>query len=774
MKKRTLSLLILVFALCHSVSAITLNNVAYTIDTLAQFSPGPGAMFYQLRMLREKDKGNRLDCWLMTVDTKNPYVSIEAVMGRDAVIGTERPSAMAIRKTTPTKIFYGGTNGDFFATAGDIGRPTGLSIVNNEFVYTPTSATRRFGGVAEDMRAVVGTTMKYSGKLILPDTTLTIKHVNYTRAENQLVLYNQHNGATTLTNAYGTELLIELLPGYAWHTTTTVKAKVLTKQVGVGSMPIPAGKAVLSGHGTMQTMLNAVSEGDTVTIKLALKIDGTNMNVAQCIGGDNYALIVDSGRVEQSNFWNELHPRTAYGSNQTGDTLLFLVVDGRGVSVGCTTKVLGEIIHYYGAWKAVNWDGGGSSCLYLRHFGEVNKGSDGWERAVGNAMFAVANIPEPDTTIAIITPYITTYTLPRYGLAKPDFLGYNKYGVLLNTHVQGITLSCDPSVGEILPDGRFMASGTTDGLLHAALNDSVSCDLHVRFATSAPVAFRLDSIVMDNRTPYTVEIISLIGKDTIRLLPSALNWRSLDETVARVSDSGLITALTNGSALVIGSLGDFADTLLVNVQIPQYSTLAWEDFCGLDADWTLTATSGFNPFMGMLTQDEPIVTLGFNYVIGRSPFIKMENKKLMYGRPDSICWDFSTDALFSKIQFVVRPCNSSLNQVVQLFGTGVPQNVLNHVCIPVSETFGADEAIFPLELQYINFLVDTKTTTGDHRVQLQPIRLIYNGYPAPESALSAQTADDAAVRKILKDGRVIIIRNHQCYSVLGTALTSEY
>ena len=147
MKKHLLLLITFVFTSQLSLNAITLNNVEYTIDTLAQFSPGPGAMYYQLRMLRRSDKGGRLDCWLMTVDTKNPYVSVEAVMGRDAVIGTERPSAMATRKTTPTKIFYGGTNGDFFATTGDVGRPTGLSIVNNEFVYTPTSAGRRFGGV---------------------------------------------------------------------------------------------------------------------------------------------------------------------------------------------------------------------------------------------------------------------------------------------------------------------------------------------------------------------------------------------------------------------------------------------------------------------------------------------------------------------------------------------------------------------------------------------------------------------------------------------------
>ena len=762
MRKLRFIWVLMTVCVCSSLSAITLNGVEYTIDTLARFSPGPGAMYYQLRMLRASDKGNRLDCWLMTVDTKNPYVSIEAVMAKDAVIGTERPSAMAARKTTATKVFYGGTNGDFFATAGDIGRPTGLTIVNNEFVYTPTSATRRFGGVGEDMLGIVGTTMKYSGKLVLPDTTLTIKHVNYTRNTNELVLYNQHNAATTLTNSYGTELLIELLPGYQWHTTGTVKARVLTKQVGVGSMPIPAGKAVLSGHGTMQTELNRLNEGDTVSVKLTLTIDGQKLKMAQCIGGDSYALIVDSGRVEQSNFWNELHPRTGYGMTQAGDTILFLVVDGRGVSVGCTTKVLGEMMQYYGAWKAVNFDGGGSSCLYLRHFGEVNHGSDGVERAVGNAIFAVANLPEADNTISTITAYETDYYLPRFGLAKPKFLGYNRYGVLLDTDVQGVTLSCDTSLGEILPDGRFFASGTQNGFLHAELNDSVSCDLNVRLMLDAPIMVRLDSLLLDSRHPYEVEINGMVGNNLIQVLPAALNWTSFDEQVATVSDEGIITGVGNGTTQVAGQFGGYADTLQVKVEIPEQSPLVWETFT--NNDWALTATNGFDPQVAVLTGSDAAASLNFNYAIGRSPFIKMENKRLMYSLPDTIRWAFSTSAVISKVSLAVRPSTSKQFQL--LYITPGEVGTLNEAAIPVREVFGDDPAIYPLELNYIHFAVDTKTTTGPHSILLHPIELVYNEYPA---GLKDEKSYPS-FSKELRNGMLLLVRDGVRYTVLGTQI----
>ena len=764
---------ILVACFCSlSVSAITLNGAEFTIDTLACFSPGPGATYYQLRMFRKSDHGNRLDCWLMTVDTRNPYVSVETVLANDAVIGTERPSSMAARKTTGTKIFYGGTNADFFLTSGNVGTPRGLNVINNEYAYTTTASQRRFGGVTEDMLGCLGTKVSFSGKLVLSDTTLTIKHVNYERLSDELVLYNQHNAATTLTNSYGTELLIELLPGYAWHTTTTVKARVLTKQVGVGSMAIPAGKAVLSGHGTMQTELNKLNEGDTVTIKLTLKIDGKNTNLAQSVGGDTYALIVDSGRVEQSNFWNEIHPRTAYGMNQTGDTLYFLVVDGRGVSTGCTTKVLGEIINYYGAWKAVNLDGGGSSCLYLRHFGEVNNGSDGNERAVGNGIFAVANIPEADNTIATITAYETDYSLPRFGLAKPKFLGYNRYGVLLDPDVQGITLSCDTSMGEILPDGRFFANGTQGGLLHAQLNDSVSCDLNVRLMLAAPITTRLDSLLIDSKHPYEVEINGTVGNNKIQVLSAALDWSTLNEQVATVSDEGIIIGVSNGTTKVAGSFGNYTDTILVKVEIPESRHLVWEDFRNT-SDWKFASTSGFNPELHTLLGGQATAAVNFNYVIGRSPYLRMENVRAMYSLPDTIRWAFTTDAVISKVGLAVRPANSKNFQLVNY----TPQNPSeqlttsqNNIIIPVRETFGDDPAIYPLWLDYINFSVDTKTTTGAHQIVLSPIELIYNEYPAPESAIQNAAAVTHA-RKIMENGQLLIVRDGVRYTVLGTSAT---
>lgn len=760
MKKLLLSL----FAFCFCFSSfanITLNGIDYTIDTLSMYPSGPGSMFYELRMLRASNGAGRLDCWLMTVDTKNPYVTIEEVLGTGKIIGTERPSAMAARSTTDTKIFFGGTNGDFFVTQGDVGLPVGLTVVNSEFAHTPSAATsRRAGGVDEDMKGVLATNISYSFNLVTSNDTLKIHHVNYKRGENELVLYNKHNASTTLTNAYGTELQAELLPGERWQTTGDMKLKITDKQQNVGSMPLSEGKVVLSGHGTMATALDALNIGDEVIVSMSLLFDGQEVDMAQCIGGDTYALIVNNGQVEQSNFWNENHPRTAFGTSEDGTVQYFLVVDGRGASTGCTTKILGEIIHHYGAYKAVNWDGGGSSCLYVRNLGQMNNGSDGYERACGNGMFAVANVPEVDSVIASIAPYMPIYSLPRYGLALPKFLGYNKYGVMIDTDVQGVKLSCAPELGEILEDGRFLASGEKGGTLYAKLGD-ITTELEVRLITSAPIAIRLDSVLCDAAHPYTIEVQGTVGNATIDLLASALTWTSLDPEVVSVDESGTIVGVKNGSAMVVGQLGDFKDSILVNVEIPTAHKMIWDDFRVVE-NWTLKGSSGFNPTLSVPEDASAPVNMLFNYKSARSPYVQFAREAPIYSRPDTIRIPMHTDAIFSKIYATVRA-----NNAIQGINITIEPNQVGDVTldIPVEECFGTDVAIYPLHFELVKMFLNTSTEVGERYVALPGIQLLYGDADETDvdNVLSSQST-----AKFIENGQLFIQRNGKIYTVLGT------
>lgn len=763
---------------CLSYANVVLNGNEYTIDTLSMYPVGPGTTFYELRMQRI-NAVSRLDCWLIAVDTRDPYVSVEQVLGTGKISGTERPSAMASRSTTENKIFFAGSNGDFFLTKDDqtgatpeyneVGMPAGTTIVNGEYALTPAGAGggRRAGGVDADGKGVTSYTHSFSMKLVLADTVLNINHANYSRLENELVLYNHHNGATTFTNAYGTELQIELLPGVQWNTTGTMKAKVTKVEHGVGSMPLDKNHAVLSGHGTMATALGGLQVGDEVTLDFEMRLDNEIVNVAQMIGGDHYsAMILEDGKIAQKGYWDELHPRTGFGVSQTRDTVFMLVVDGRSaISAGCTTKVLAEILKHYGAYNAVNWDGGGSSCIFVRPFGPMNNGSDGQERACGNGMFAVANVPDTDNTIVSIAPYMPNYYLPRYGVAAPQFLGYNKYGVLVETNMSDVKLSCAPEVGEILEDGRFLATGKMGGKLVATWGD-VKAELDVRISDSAPIAIRVDTVLCGPQS-YKVEVEGTVGNNTVEILSSALTWTSADPSIATVDENGNVVGVSNGTVVITGQLGDFTDQIVVKVELPESDPLIWDDFRQASTWEVKGSPSSFKPSLSVPEDSAAAVNLIFTYGSGRNPFIQLSKDSLLYSTPEKILVPITTNAVFEKVIVMIRANNSNTTDQITFLNPKVGEKDILE--INVKERFGDDSAIYPLHFLSLKMVPTSDTPKGECYVTLPGIIEVFS--EEGTDVENVQTSTTNSIVKYIKNGSLYIQTINKTYDVLGVQVS---
>lgn len=315
----------------------------------------------------------------------NPYLSYKAILGRDSIYGTERPSAGAIRKSKEGTVYFAGTNGDFYDTGTTYnGMPTGGSMVEGEIgtreINYPVMA------IDENKIPYIGK-ISFSGNISVNGNSLAINHINHVRNVDELVLYNKNNGKYTHTNSYGTEILVQLLEGETWGVNKTVKAKIIKIETNKGNMSIPAGYAVLSGHGTAQTFLNTLAVNDEVNITQNILLDGVANPYSEIVGGDHRTMMLKNGVPTTDQIWNELHPRTAFGYSQDKKTSFHCVVDGRGTSAGVTTKELAELMLSAGAYDAINLDGGGSSCLYIKDFGPMNTPSDGSERAVGNSIF---------------------------------------------------------------------------------------------------------------------------------------------------------------------------------------------------------------------------------------------------------------------------------------------------------------------------------------------------------------------------------------------------
>jgi len=711
-----------------TASSIIIDNKTYSLDTLAHFRVGPGTQYTQLRL----KSNTRLDVYFLKVDATNPYITFKAALGRDSIYTGEQPSALAKRKSKEGSVYFAGTNGDFYVTQGFVGYPVGGCMVEREIARIPTTA-RRIIAIDENKIPQIGV-MSFSGELKAGTQTRAINTVNHLREENQLVLYNQHNGKITRTNAFGTELLVELLPGQSWGANKTMAGRVTKIEQNKGGMSIPKGMAVLSGHGTAATFLNTIALNDVLEISLNLVLDGQQGPYSEVIGGDNRNPMLKEGVVESNinQIWNELHPRTAVGYSQDRKTMIFCVVDGRGLSAGVTTKQLAELMLSAGAYTAFNMDGGGSSCMYVKEFGPMNVPSDGTERAVSNSLFAVSTAPT-DGVISSIESYETTLKLPPNGVFKPRFLGYNQYGVLLNKDLQDVSLSCEPTLGYINAAGQLVASGGNNGLLFATRNNA-TCTIRVEVVQEAEIALRLDSVLIDNIRNYEIEVQSNIGLNTMSVLPAALKWTVTDPEICRI-DHGILRGLSNGRTMVIGSLGNFKDTLRVSVEAPASGRLVAENFSDTGS-WTLN--SSLSSWNTRFTTDnlpagwEHGTGIRYTFKSARSPFVKISKNLRFYSLPDTIKVVMNTgNVAFSNLIVGVRSSTQTSSFPVNFAHLAANQQTT--LSIPVAQFAGNinDLSQFPVYLDYITFYLNTNTHAADvtYQFNLKEIALIYKNLP---------------------------------------------
>lgn len=771
--------IVLFLCFCLSVTVataqdtITLNNGVYRVDTLAFYPIGPGSTYTSLQLTRTT--GGLLHVYFSKICRTNPYITFEAIVGRDSILLGETVSSQAARHSSEGHQLFTGTNGDFYITQGDVGLPTSATICNGEYAYSPNNS-RNMMAFDDDMIPMLVDRLRFSGTVKKGDVTENISHVNYNRLSDELVLYNRYQGRSTKTNSYGHEAVIKLCDGEQWNTTGTMRCVVNSVLLSQGNTAIPLDGAVLSANGDACGFIASLTPGDTLTLSLQTKVDGVDKNISNALGGDTRPFMLHNGVVETNtdNIWNENHPRTAFGFSQSGDTVIMCVVDGRGVSMGCTTYTLAEIMQSAGAYSAINLDGGGSSTHYVAPFGAMNRTSDGGERAVSNAIFAVNTAPESEHVVSI-APYKPTVYLPSYGVYTPKILGYNSYGTLIDTDVTGFELSCnDPSVGHV-ENNKFIASGSQNGFLNVNYGEG-QCRIYVVYDNEAKPKIEYDSVIIDRNHPYEIEVNAVIGLNSEKVLGKVIDWTVEDGSVCELRD-GVVYALADGETMVSGVLGDFSDTIKVIVENPVTNRMRAEEWDeGSLDDWAVSSSSSsWNTTLVGATQAAK-AHIDFKYSSARAPFIKMNNELRLYGLPDSIGFRFNANgAAFSNVSLTIRANNDSQPKVIQF--DNVASDREEETIINLSEVitgFGSP-VIYPIFLETIRFNLNAKQMTAgnDYSITLDGIYLYYGKYevsatdfaddthldiyPNPASdKLFVPTKGDDTVRIYDMEGRLLI------------------
>ena len=702
-------------------------GTTYSVDTTFHAYVGPGTTQTSL-LLQSGNKHMRV--FYTTVDLTNPYVKIRAVSGTDMMAGGETVSQMCNRKTQSGQRYYVGVNGDFWFTSGTtrrgqsmVGAPIASSMAKgviykgvngSEIQYTidankvPSIGNVTFGGTVEGA----------NGKA-------NIGGVNTDAVYNAVTLYNpKYFKGTNESNV--TEVQVRYVDGDdSFAFAKQCKLEVVNTPSSAGDMDVPSEGLVLTGKGSAASFIAGLKPGDQLTLTLNAYLDGKAFTPTEIVSGNPWVL--SGGQVVNSTD-TSVHPRTVLGYSQDGKKVIFLVVDGRSpLSDGATTPALGALMKYAGAWQAINVDGGGSTCLYSSVLGVRNKPSDGNERADSNGIFAVSEAPD-DSAIAEIRYMDFCLRLPKYGMYTPKFYGYNQYGMLIDTDVKGVKLSCAEQLGHIVGDTTFYADGNLEeGVLTATYgNLTTTITAQVQNSSDA-ITIVHDSIINDTYREYAIDVESVVGEATMPINPAALSWTSTNENVVKVDEhSGVLKGVNDGEALVIGCLGNVRDTLKVVVERPTAHVMAIDP--NLDVKtWKISQTGGKNTVATAVGSGIDYVYTGAS---ARGPKIVLTKSIRLWSLPDAIRVSLNPgEAPVKNMVLGVRANGESMTyHTVDL--TGVEPNADMDIDLRTSEWIDAtDMGNFPITLSSIQLNMNASTAGKQYHMVFKNFATVYDAVP---------------------------------------------
>ena len=730
MKTNRFLTLALAFAASLSLCAKdtwTLHGNTYEVDTLIyEYQIGPGATFakYQLPDFPMKVS-------MMILDLQNPYLQYETCLGNETTIGGERPTSMYARNDAPGHDMFAATNGDFYIVDNTSanGTPRSGQIRRSEIAINPMGWA---SFVLTEDRVPYVDRVDFYGSLTAGGESIRIHTVNAQYLEyedvqgNQLTLFTNAYGSATHSCAGGTKAIIVPKSGdFVWSANGEVEAVVEQIIDGYGSSEIPAGKAVLWGNGTSETFLKNLAVGGEVKITLSstLRSNPSVKNIKEQMGGSNTILLKDGAYCE---VWDERHPRTIMGFDKTKRYVYVAVIDGRQTgSAGANSYELADILLKFGAWDGVNLDGGGSSCIVVN--GDImNTPSDGPERAVGNGNLFFSTAPVDDV-ISDIVFAPTSKNIAAGAMFTPTIYGYNKYGVIKNKDVKGAVFSCDEAIGYFDENGCFNASTTpAEGKIYATFGDIKAEKKLVIVETENSI--RLDSVIVDSKHPYPIEVLTKVGVEDISINPAVCTWTSQNTDVC-VVENGVVKAVGNGTTTIIGSLlGSSEGTLKVVVEeIPEgvYPIDTNKNI----ADWTIKMSGGSGATYSILDNG---LDMAFNGTGGRNPNITASNTLRVPGIPSALRLRINPGELsLQSITFAGR--NSLESNINYTYYFNEQINSLTTIDLPMSLFFDAsDQGTFPYV--FTSMKISMKPTSGvAYDLQIPGFEAVYGDGSGVES-----------------------------------------
>lgn len=569
-------------------STVDLQGETFTVDTLRHYKCGPGMTRTALEY-RSTTGNTRIQAFVIkTMLREAENVKFKVEIGNDSCLNAETVTSMGRRHSVEGERYLTGVNGDFFITGsfggpysqyGIVGYPNMSSASRGKLmspdVIDRVSRENAFIIDKDGYMRIDATDLSYSASI--GGVEMPISNANFHRLDGETVVYNSYMGKYTKTAAGGVEVAFTLAPGETWALNKNLKMVVSQAAYDGGNMAIPADGIVISADKAATAnieKLRSLKPGDEITVNYSLSLPSYGNlkpeGVQEIIGGD-VKILREGETVMEANRWinprDAFNPRTLIGYDKERTMLVICAIDGRSTISGGTTYPQGaDLMRSYGCYDALDFDGGGSTLMWDAMEGTINRPCVSPERAVGNGIFAVLHAPD-DEEVAEIRFADYAVRMPRYGSYRPVFYGYNKYGKLIDMDVDGVTLSCDGALGEIVADGSTLyATGSGSHVLTASLG-ALKAEVTVTIVVADDVKVAYPEVVLDNHREWKIGLNAVVGGKEMPIEPCALEWTSSDASVVTVVD-GVAKGVKNGTATLTGVNGSVTCSVNVTVQCP--------------------------------------------------------------------------------------------------------------------------------------------------------------------------------------------------------------
>ncbi len=709
MKQLLLSLLLIAGVISASGrgTTVTTGSGVYDVDTVFHAKVGPGTTQTSLRLTGPYS----LNVFYLTIDRTVPGVSLRCLSGGDKLAGNARTSVMAQNHTHDGLHYFAGSNGDFYVTSGNasngssiVGTPVNAFAVDGE-IFRTSYGSYQFSVDMEGIARICRLSF-LTGTATCGETTVSFQSINEGARDNSVSLFtSKYYGSTNHPQLADncSEVTARLVEGDQFTAGGTYRMEVTSTATHTGDLDIPADGFVILGRGTANDFVNNLQVGDIVTFdNITLTPEGERIYPSCIMSGNpkNVGGGINLNSESERGDASDRHPRTGIGFSEDGSKVVIMVIDGRTVaSVGVTTGTLGDVMMFAGCHEAVNLDGGGSSTLYTEALGVRNHCSDGRERAVSNAIYAVLEAPE-DSEVAEIQFYDYNPIMPYLGLYTPRIMAFNKYGLCIDTDYKDYTLTCEPEFGEIVDDGHtIFITGSGMHALTAHVGD-LTCSVPIEIANASEATLSIPSVIIDNTHPYTIGLYSMVKGAQVGLNPAALSWTSNDESIATVDASGVITAVANGTTTVVGRLDDIVveQTVVVenhdNYILPLYA----EDAV---SSWRSSKTDIANL---VVTPEGEGFNVQFTISKTRNPKLQltMVNESFTYGIPEA--FDFvinSGNTVLTRLLLNVITANNAAVQTMELADIPAGESTVRFLLSDFIDS--EDITSFPIQIKSMVF-----------------------------------------------------------------------